>query len=322
MLNFRKKTPKGEMPDKNLFTIFNPHTRDLNERQWTQGYYQVVSIDPSVKNMGFRIERRYPDGRIVPLAYTRRNFFVAAPVDDAGKPVVEASMVYETYELVTRFLDEFESMFQESHIIIIERQMPQNYKAVRFSQHIISYFTLKLKNTPLLPIIVEVDNKLKSRQLGAPRGIGERQVKMWLIEKAKELLQMRQDTWSFNLLTKERKKDDLADVICQVEAFFSYMGLPVTVPVSTTPKTSRLAIVTAPPVTTNLAPSAETSTVEVGSSTIVTPPLNNPDPNPSTTEPASIPDPNSNPKTSTAPATPVQSAKPKGRRRNTKEVKV
>jgi hypothetical protein len=257
MLNFRKKTPKGEMPDKNLFTIFNPHTRDLNERQWTQGYYQVVSIDPAVKNMGFRIERRYPDGRILPLAYTRRNFFVAPPVDDAGKPVVEASMVYETYELATRFLDEFEPMFMQSHIVIIERQVPQNYKAVRFSQHIISYFTLKLKNNPLLPIIVEVDNKLKSRQLGAPRGIGERQVKMWLVEKAKELLQMRQDTWSLNLLTKERKKDDLADVICQVEAFFSYMGLPVTVPVSTAPTTSRLTIVT--PESTNLAPVPETA---------------------------------------------------------------
>jgi hypothetical protein len=295
MLNFRKKTPKRELPDKNLFTIYNPHSRDVNQRSWTQGYYQVVSVDPAVNNMGFRIERRYRDGRIVPLAYTRQNFYVAPPVDAEGKPMVEAGMVYETYELVTRFLDEFTSMFQESHIFIIERQMPQNYKAVRFSQHIITYFTLRLKDAPLLPLIVEVDNKLKSRQMGAPRGIGERQVKTWLIEKAKELLAMREDTWSLNLLTKERKRDDLADVVCQIEAFFSYMGLPTTVPASSIPKPTVLNIVPVPP------PSSITA------KDLPTPGTSGPD-----QETPAIPG-------ELSVQIPVESAKPKGRRRGTKK---
>lgn len=228
-MNYRNRTSKAQSPDKTPFTIFNPHSIDLNERKWMQDYYQVVSIDPSLKNLGFRIERRYINGKIIPIVYMRKNFAPQIPKDENGNPLQEQLIICDYYESITNFLDQYHNEFMNSHFVIIERQLPHNHKAVRISQHVISYFCIKLKNAPLLPIIAEVDSKLKSRQLGAPKGLGERQVKQWLIEKAKELLQMRGDKVSYNHLMKEKKKDDLADIVCQVEALFSYMKLPTTI---------------------------------------------------------------------------------------------
>lgn len=222
----RNRTPKSQAPDKTPFTVFNPHTLDLNNRNWNQDYYQVVSIDPSLKNLGFRIEKRFTNGKIESLVYCRKNFAPNIKKSDNLEP----SIICDTYEVITQFLDQYINLYLNSHIIIIEKQLIQNYKAVRISQHIISYFLFHLKNAPLLPLIVEIDSKLKLRQLGAPRGMNERQNKKWLIEKAKELLQLHDDFASYQQLIKERKADDLSDVVCQSEAFFLYMKLPSTLP--------------------------------------------------------------------------------------------
>lgn len=233
-MNFRNRTSKAQSPDKTPFTIFNPHSIDLNERKWVQDYYQVVSIDPSLKNLGFRIERRYINGKIIPIAYMRKNFAPQIPKDENGNPIVEQLIICDYYESITNFLDQYHNEFMNTHFVIIERQLPHNHKAVRISQHVVTYFCIKLKNAPLLPIIVEVDSKLKSRQLGVPKGLGERQNKKWLIEKAKELLQLHGDLQSYNQLIKVKKADDLADVVCQVEALFSYMKLPTIINVDGT----------------------------------------------------------------------------------------
>ena len=44
------KIPPSQQPDKNLITIYNPHTKPLSERKWDQGYKQFVSIDPGITN--------------------------------------------------------------------------------------------------------------------------------------------------------------------------------------------------------------------------------------------------------------------------------
>jgi hypothetical protein len=120
--------------------------------------------------------------------------------------------------------------YKEADLIIIERQMPYNYKAVRISQHVISYFISFYRHliTNKDVLIVEVDAKLKSKALCGPKGMTDRDVKKWAIEKATELLEMRNDSVSLAILGKESKKDDLADVVCQVEAFCIIQDLPLT----------------------------------------------------------------------------------------------
>ena len=78
--------------------------------------------------------------------------------------------------------------------MLIERQLPTNYRAVRISQHIISYFLFHFKNlTPSLPMIFEVDSKLKGKQLGFSKHLNERGLKLWSVDYAKSLLVKRQD---------------------------------------------------------------------------------------------------------------------------------
>lgn len=221
MSHFGLKINKTESPDKTPYTIYYPHTIPSTERQWNQPYYQVVSIDPARKNYAIRIERRYHAGRIEPIVFNKESI-------ESYQMEGDTSVCY-TYQQVTAFLDKYEQFYDDCHFIIIERQLPQNYKATRIAQHSISYFSIKLKNKPLLPSIVEIDPKLKGKLLGAPKGINDRQLKSWSVEKGRELCIMREDDYSLGVLNHfKNKQDDLCDTICQIEALFICWGLPIT----------------------------------------------------------------------------------------------
>ena len=221
MARFGPKTSKGESIDKTPYTIYYPHTIPITERKWTQPYYQVISIDPARKNYAFRIERRYHNGWIAPVVFDK------TAID--GTKQEGDTTVSETYELLTAFLDKYQQFYNDCHFVIIERQLPQNYKATRIAQHSISYFSIRLHNLPLLPAVIEVDPKLKGKILGAPKNITDKQLKTWAIEKARELLTIRKDTFSLGVLDHFRnKQDDLSDTVCQAEAVFICWGFPNT----------------------------------------------------------------------------------------------
>lgn len=226
----RNRIPKSQLPDKAPYTIHNPHSRPLSERTWPQDHLQIISIDPSIKNLGFRIEKRYYDGKIETLVLSRTTFGVNSVVTETTANGSQQT-VNTLFREISQFLNQFRELFPSTHIMIMERQLPQNYKAVRVSQHVLTEMMSRLTDLPLLPVIVEVDSKLKSRQLGCPKGLNERQTKLWLIEKALDLCSKRADDFSFGLISRSRKKDDMADVICQVEAWCSLVGFPVTAPV-------------------------------------------------------------------------------------------
>jgi hypothetical protein len=213
MSHFGLKINKTEKPDSTPYSVYYPHSIKCEERKWTQDYYQVVSIDPARKNYALRIERRYFDGRIIPIAFDKT---VIESIEE-----VDGVIINHTYDVLTTFLNKFVKLYDDCHFIIIERQLPQNYKATRIAQHSLTYFGIILYNKPLLPSLIEVDPKLKGRVLGAPKGINDKQLKSWAIEKGRELLTMRNDTHSLDVLTKFKKKqDDLCDTVCQIEALF------------------------------------------------------------------------------------------------------
>jgi hypothetical protein len=237
---FAKKASKAQQPDKTPYTVYNPHSNyEDRPNRWVQDYYQIVSIDPAIKNYCIRIERRYTNGKIIPIVYDKTNLIPNPDKKSKEKnqienlksdPNVQKAEV-TLYETLTNYLENFSSHYLESHFVVIERQLPHNYKAVRISQHSLSYFFLKLRDVHLLPIVIEVDSKLKSRALGCPKGLNDRQNKAWLIQKAIQLLEMRQDHYSLSILTKIRKKDDYADTVCQIEALFVTLDLPPTIPI-------------------------------------------------------------------------------------------
>lgn len=246
MSHFGLKISKTESPDKTPYTVYYPHTIQVTERKWTQPYYQVVSIDPARKNYAMRIERRYHNGWITPIVFDKVSI---EAIDEVG-----GVTIYNTYQVLTAFFEKYQQFYDDCHFIIIERQLPQNYRATRIAQHSISYFSIRLHNRPLLPSIIEIDSKVKGKVLGAPKGLNDKQLKSWAIEKARHLLTIRLDQFSLQVLDCFRnKQDDLSDTVCQAEALFICWGLlPTGPPPVTGPDNRTLDVIR--PITLQLTP--------------------------------------------------------------------
>lgn len=219
MVFSRAKLPKSQQPDKAPFTLYTP------AGAWTNapGGIQVCSIDPAGKNFALRVERWLPGGRVIPLAFEKADVRGDA---GCGPDPPGAQAVCTTYGKITALFEAHTAILAECHVFIIERQLPHNYRACRIAQHTLSYFILRYADGPLHPTIVEVDPKLKGRELGAPKGLTERQLKSWAVDAARARLAFRGDAWSLWIMDRNRRKqDDLADTVCQIEALFALWGI-------------------------------------------------------------------------------------------------
>lgn len=215
MAFFRHKVPKSQQPSKAPFTLFTPAGAWTNARTGIQ----VCSVDPARKNYAIRIEKWLPSGRIVPVAFTK------VSVQEEADPEIPDS-VCATFANITALLDGYAPLLAECHIFVVERQLPQNYFACRYAQHTLTYFMTRYAGGVLRPTILEVDPKFKTKALGAPKGLNEKQIKAWTISYARPCLAARGDGWSIAVMNRTPKKqDDLADTVCQVLALFVYWGI-------------------------------------------------------------------------------------------------
>jgi hypothetical protein len=236
---FRKNViPKSQLPENREYLMHYPHNMDDKHRIWKENYIQVVSIDPSTKNLGFRIEKRFHDGTFETVAYVCHGFIKTAKErKKEGLPKLDKPNKVEItptlYRDVINFLNIYRNEYLKSHVVIIEQQLPENYKAVRIGQCVIDYFLLTLMDAPLLPMIIEIHSKAKLHHLGAPKGLSAKDNKDWLIQQAVLILESRKDYASRDALIGGKKgtaakKDDLADVVCQIEAFCKIVGWNMT----------------------------------------------------------------------------------------------
>ena len=236
MSHFGLKISKSEAPDKTPYTTYYPHSISHTNRLWNQPYIQFGSIDPATKNYALRVERRYHNGWITPVVFDKTSL---KTIDKEG-----TTTICTTFQTLTAFLDKYITYFRDCHFIIIERQLPQNYKATRIAQHTISYLSVKLQDTPLLPSIIEVDPKLKGKILGAPKNISDKQLKSWAVEHGRAMFTTRCDQFSLNVLNHfSTKQDDLCDTACQIEAICICWGLlPTVVPPNVEPNKTALLV--------------------------------------------------------------------------------
>lgn len=188
-------------------------------------YLQLISIDPGSVNFALRIERRwYPgngyDNKIDTIVYEVVNF--------------KNGSNQSIYSTINLFLDQYVQEYKNTHVVIIERQMSNiktgaiNYKMIRVSQHIISYFITKTGNWPKHPSVIEFDSGLKTNLLGAPLGLDKPGRKKWCRVKALELLTRRNDITAITKFNQSKKKDDLGDIVCQAEAYCILLDYPLT----------------------------------------------------------------------------------------------
>ena len=219
---FQPKASKRESIDNSDITMDEFHTVQRTDEHWAGDYIQFGSFDPGVVNFGVRVERRYHSGpnagKIVTLLYER------------VKPVtISPNTQYRTrYSSMTEYLHSHHDILSDCHVFIIERQMAINYQSVRIQQHVQSYLMTTYKNSSRLPIIIEVDAKAKLHKLGCPSCFNKNGYKNWSVEKAIDLLTSRNDTYALNIINKSTKKDDLADVVCQIEAVCIIFGFILT----------------------------------------------------------------------------------------------
>ena len=220
---YTRKIPKCQKPHSGEFTAHAFHTINLEERDWPD-VIKIISIDPAIRNLAIRVESRGIRSSNYPI---KTLVFDKLHIKEIDRKVEDN--VDSLYLLVTKFLDKYLDIFKSCHMVLIERQLAINNKASRISQHLLTYFMIHLRDLPTLPMIFEVDPKLKGRELGASSHLNERGLKLWSVDVCKSILTKRKDYDGLEILEKHKKKaDDLADCVCQIEALFSFQGWPLT----------------------------------------------------------------------------------------------
>jgi len=184
-----------------------------NQSYWTEDYRQFTSIDPAIKNIGFRVEQRFKSGQIKMIHFER------IALDDETKPL---------FASLQEMLDRLHPYMQHSHFFLVERQQPissqnqvhTNSKVMRVFGHIMGYLLTKYANVGVHPMITEVSPKLKGKMLGFAKDLTYAQTKSTGVKMGIALLTAAEDTTSLAVIKAAgAKKDDLTDTVCQTEAF-------------------------------------------------------------------------------------------------------
>ena len=231
---YRKKTPLKEQCTKNDFSILSRHTAIHLE---DVSYHQIVSIDPATDNFGFRIERRHNSKSsnyntlIETIVMTKIKFDKIKSIADNNDGKKIQGGCWNIFYDITSYLDHYKKQYEVTDLVIIERQMVDNYNAIRVSQCAIDYFLNKYPNI----IVVEIDSKVKGKILGYKQFndncLGGIDLKKWCIIEARALLIKRNDEKGLTILDREKKQDDVADTIIQIEALFMMLGFRITNPI-------------------------------------------------------------------------------------------
>lgn len=194
-----------------------------NKREWDLTQFVICSIDPGKVNFALRIEER----KYLKINENKYKFIYAKPIYFEFITLVGDK---NCYTLLSEYFDSIFDFIKVCNIFIIEKQLVKNYKCVRINQHIISYLLLKLKDSKINPLIYDIESKLKYSQFNVKK-LMERERKKRSVDIAIDLLTKRKDQWSIDIICNNRnkynksKKDDLADVVIQIEAFMKYNNM-------------------------------------------------------------------------------------------------
>ncbi len=145
------------------------------------------------------------------------------------KVKLDPKTFYNMNDLLTDHIE----YFKNCSLILIEKQMMfgklTNPMAVKLAQHCYSFFTICL--SPSIKII-EYDAYNKTQVLGCKmdtvlskkgvekfKAVDKPTRKKWAITKCIDILTIRNDAETLTFIKTQKKKDDLADVLVQLQAF-------------------------------------------------------------------------------------------------------
>lgn len=198
---------------------------------------QIISLKSKIPK-----EKYSPDGtpttkmqEVLNNIYKNGHIILHKNIDISGKTTLKAGakIEQEIFNNMIGVLDKHKEIWDTCDKFIIEEQMAfgkkLNIQAVKLAQNIYTYFVMRYS---MFKTVIEFHSYHKTQVLGAPKIEGKKtkkgktrfkamekpQRKKWSIEKAKEILILRGDVENLENLKSSRKKDDLADVICQLQA--------------------------------------------------------------------------------------------------------
>lgn len=180
----------------------------------TQGLEQLVdkdtltilSVDPARDHYGFRIERRNVRKRTIETLALERVHFLR------GQAI---------YTDVINFLDTY--YYSDIDLVLVEKQPGFNTVVDNVATITLTYFILLSKKLPI--VVISVSSKLKKTILGEDK-ITRHQLKNRSVAKAHSLLTGYKDEKGLAIMDRYNdKEDDLADTVCQIEAFLLLVGI-------------------------------------------------------------------------------------------------
>lgn len=185
--------------------------------------FYILSIDPGITNVGFRIERRHTQwhkGR----RYTKRieTFFMAV-LDFSDEEFYQSLIKVQNCFLACR------SLFLRLSLVMIEEQLSKKApKPMRMGQHYLSMLMILLANSPLRPTIYEVHTQATKRWLGLERGLSHSVVKNKIWEMGKAILEEGKDENGSEELASYKKEYQFhqTDAIVQIEYILEKEGYP------------------------------------------------------------------------------------------------
>jgi len=210
-----RKTPIKQKEYHPLYLHY-PHNLPEDDRICDLYKKRIVSIDPGMVNFAIRIELHDMKTKtIITEVYDKICFAKATKLQK-----VERYQHPDQCDNITRaidVLDKYKEYFEYTDIILIEKQMTINTKMMSLFYQCITYFSMLLRDNPLLPMIYEICPKAKGRELGAQRGCD---IKKWSIDYAINVYTERGCEFSLDVLKHyHKKRDDLADTLVQILAF-------------------------------------------------------------------------------------------------------
>ena len=112
---YRAKIPKREKPDQTIYTSHDSHGPAQIARDWSkESKITVVSIDPGIVNLGFRIERRNYKGSVMEvevLAYANAGFGDYQTDLKTG--------VSSLYRMMKNFMRKYDKFLNDINLVIV-----------------------------------------------------------------------------------------------------------------------------------------------------------------------------------------------------------
>jgi hypothetical protein len=181
--------------------------RQIDTVEHAKRYFKDGTATPEFTQV---LKRVCGTGKIVLL----RNIDLYTNCDKNKKldPLVFVNM----YNTLTQYKEYWDKCFS----FVIEQQMhfgnKQNVVASKLGQHCFSYFVF---NYAHFKQAVEFPSYHKTRVLGAAKKMGNRERKLWAVNKTMEILADREDQETIDDISSRKKRDDVSDTIVQLQAY-------------------------------------------------------------------------------------------------------